>query len=341
MKKLLASGNTLRLNFAAFDLGMVYSCKNPENIRDAKKYVAQADRHAPFQQRLVKGGRLPHAWLRRVGAEATQDDVSAVRGKAERKDEQVTFSTVDLVRMWPGRPLVLASERAEDLVEWLAPRSTCGDFEPVLCLLLGSLFRDSCRPGAEQGHNRYTATSEQFVRYDTKAQDESERVSLRSSGHGAETRSKSDGSVKPLHSSVGGPDADVTRRSDGQCSASDTENVDAADGKAVRLPRSVHSTAASAQKSAIDRHLPLEATSPAGPSSRRVQGDRLNAEIVRLQVEGGQSVKQPTSIVDMVVVRPDGHVAWFGSAQDARAIFAQGIKVEHLLVCGGWCSGKI
>jgi hypothetical protein len=72
-----------------------------------------------------------------------------------------------------------------------------------------------------------------------------------------------------------------------------------------------------------------------------VQGDRLNAEIVRLQVEGGQSVKQPTSIVDMVVVRPDGHVAWFGSAQDARAIFAQGIKVEHLLVCGGWCSGKI
>jgi sugar lactone lactonase YvrE len=73
-------------------------------------------------------------------------------------------------------------------------------------------------------------------------------------------------------------------------------------------------------------------------SSGQERGESLDLNIVRLRMEEDTSEQHSQSdpgalsnSMDVVVVRPDGHVAWFGSAGHALGLLAQGLKVEHLL----------
>ena len=116
VKQLLASGDTLRLNFPRFDLGVAYTPHAPTTVAQAQQHVAQWDRGKPFHQALRVGARLPHAWLQ------------VAAGSAEAGTR--TVSSTDLMGLWPGRALLLAAPQA------LAQIAQCFDASAVQCVLL-------------------------------------------------------------------------------------------------------------------------------------------------------------------------------------------------------------
>jgi hypothetical protein len=416
VKKLLASGTTLRLNFAAFDVGVVYSPKNPKTLQHARRRVAQVDRHARFKQLLVSGGRLPHAWLKRECSGGEGEPATGVQralflekqppensfeklnfvvpfrsgedisisgrrrldtehkarscnertqsghpsrsagnacsfnstsklidegptswghgGGGGQSHEEVLFSTLDLVSMWPGRPLVLASARAEHFMEWFASQRICGDFDPVLCLISGTFFRESCKPGAVGEPGPSAGMSEQHVGSPHRVTGKDTRGLLQTLECEAKKINKTE---RPLHSEGGKLDADASSARHGPRSFPCTDAVSSAHTRIMRTPSGIKTLYH--QHSTIDMHLCSEDELLAGhASSGQERGESLDLNIVRLRMEEDSSEQHSQSdpgalsnSMDVVVVRPDGHVAWFGSARHALGLLAQGLKVEHLL----------